>query len=133
MSKEKYVYEPGPDGFYRIRKGDVISLPHHLCRTLNSSKLHRFRKHMAHTGNVVVVQHPAGMQEPNFADVLTQFADELVYRTGTKLSFIVAVNKLSEITVLDEERMEKYGWVKKKRVLMFKEDQLHASETDEEE
>ena len=133
MSKEEYTWEPGEDTYYRVRKPDGnIALPHNLCRTLNSSKLNKFRKFMAIKGNIVVVQHPEGMGDPAFEDVLQQFADELLHRTGVNV-FVIAVNKLSEIVVLDEDRMETYGWVKKNRVLMMKEDDWDTVKEDEEE
>ena len=129
----KYVYEPGEDSFYRIRKPNgKIYLPHHLAQTLNSARLAKFRKFAYSHGNVLVIQHPQGMQEPTFADALQQFAD-LVYAKTSVNPVVIAVNKLSEVTVMDEERMEKYGWVKKDRVLMFKEERWDTQEDTEEE
>jgi len=129
----KYIYEPGEDGFYRIRKPNgKIYLPHNLAATLNSARLNRFRKFAYAEGNVLVVQHPAGMGDPTFSDALQQFADLIYGSTGIN-PVVIAVNKLSEITVMDEERMEKYGWVKKDRVVMFKEDRWDRPEETEEE
>jgi len=123
MSKDgKYTYEPGEDGHYRIRRPNgKIYLPHELARYLNSAKLQKFKKYVYEEGNVLVVQHPAGMGDPTFTDALQQFADMVYAHTGIN-PVVIAVNKLSEITVMDEERMEKYGWIKKSRVLMLKDD-----------
>jgi hypothetical protein len=126
MSEDKregtgmYVYEPGPESYYRIRKPNgKLFLPHNLASSLNSVKYLNFRKHALQDGNVIVVQHPAGMGNPQFEETMQQFADMVYAQTGVD-AIVIAVNKLSEITVMDEDRMEKYGWVKKSRVFAFK-------------
>lgn len=83
-------------------------------------------------GSVVVVKRPGGVEDEQFNDVLRKLADDILTLAGVNV-ILIGVDSFSELKYMDDEKMEKVGWVRKDRVLAFKEDKFEDLVKGEEE
>ena len=71
--------------------------------------------------SIVVYKKPKMMDDEQFTIFLKQAANDVLARFGIS-TIVVGVESWDEIMVLDEYDMAKYGWVKRDKVFLLKED-----------
>jgi len=112
-------------------RGTQNIIPHRICAVLNTKWSRYVKQIQPKENSIVLVTRPKTQSEEDFAEALKRFADELLSRIGVS-SVVVGVDNLSDIQSWDEATMERYGWVRRERVLAFVEDRF-ADLIDEEE
>ena len=84
--------------------------------------------------SIIVYRRTRGMSDDDFSQFLNDAANDILARFGLR-TIVVGVDKWSELRVINEEEMERLGWVRKDRVFMFKDEArtLEIKTSDEEE
>ena len=70
--------------------------------------------------SIVVYKRPKFMDDEQFTTFLYAASNDILARFGIS-TIVVGVESWDEIMVCDESEMEKYGWIRRERVFLLKE------------
>ena len=70
--------------------------------------------------SIIVHKRPKGMDDEEFETFLHAAANDVLARFGMS-TIVVGVESWDEIIVCDEDTMEKYGWIRRERAFLLKE------------
>ena len=79
-------------------------------------------------GNVLLLLKPKKMSIDDFEHRLTQLAADIAADVGVSTTIIGCIKRWTEIRRLSEEQMKPYGWVRRDRVLAYKDDPREQTE-----
>lgn len=103
-------------GYVIIQNGKPVA-PGNVARIMNSKFTNMFKSLNWTPHSVIMYRRPKGVSEEEFTQWLNDFSDELQARMGIHHGINLAVDKFSDIKVLDEQDLEAMGLIRADKVL----------------
>lgn len=86
-----------------------------------------FKQYKPENGDLIAVKRPRKVSGEQFAMILRRLSDDIVIYLK-KNAIVVGVESFSDIKRIDDDEMERLGWVRKSRVLAFKDEPFGKAE-----